>query len=174
MHMRWKSIIDKCLQDGLILSNIWLLMKNKMLIVCAHVKSPQLCSTLCDPMDCSPPGSSVHGILQARILEWVTMPSSGSSDPGIKPTSLMFPVLAVGFFTTSTTWEARILLRPEEPGGLQPIGQQRVRHDWSNLAHTHISQNKNQQSNTSKVFTLPTFPCTTTWVYVYSQSLSDI
>ena len=104
-------------------------MKNKMLIVCAHAKSPQLCSTLCDPMDCSPPGSSVHGILQARILEWVTMPSSGSSDPGIKPTSLMFPVLAVGFFTTSTTWEARILLRPEEPGGLQPIGQQRVRHD---------------------------------------------
>ena len=37
---------------------------------------------LCDPMDCSPPGSSVHGILQARILEWVAMPSSrGSSRP---------------------------------------------------------------------------------------------
>ena len=36
----------------------------------------------CDPMDCSPPGSSVHGILQARILEWVTMPSSReSSEP---------------------------------------------------------------------------------------------
>ena len=33
-------------------------------------------STLCDPMDCSPPGSSVHGILQARILEWVAMPFS--------------------------------------------------------------------------------------------------
>ena len=33
--------------------------------------------TLCDPMDCNPPGSSVHGILQARILEWVAMPSSG-------------------------------------------------------------------------------------------------
>ena len=38
--------------------------------------------TLCDPMDCSPPGSSVHGILQARILEWVAMSSSrGSSQP---------------------------------------------------------------------------------------------
>ena len=36
----------------------------------------QSCLTLCDPMDCSPPGSSVHGILQARILEWVTIPSS--------------------------------------------------------------------------------------------------
>ena len=33
----------------------------------------------CDPMDCSPPGSSVHGISQARILEWVAMPSSGGS-----------------------------------------------------------------------------------------------
>ena len=39
-------------------------------------------STLCDPMDGSPPGSSVHGILQARILEWVALPSSrGSSQP---------------------------------------------------------------------------------------------
>ena len=42
----------------------------------------QLCPTLCNPMDCSQPGSSVHGILQARILEWVAMPSSrGSSRP---------------------------------------------------------------------------------------------
>ena len=39
-------------------------------------KSLQSCPTLCDPMDCSPPGSCVHGILQARILEWVAMPSS--------------------------------------------------------------------------------------------------
>ena len=42
----------------------------------------QSCLTLCDPMDCSPPGSSAHGILQARILEWVAMPSSrGYSQP---------------------------------------------------------------------------------------------
>ena len=39
----------------------------------------QSCLTLCDPMDCSPPGSSVHGILQARTLEWVTISSSGRS-----------------------------------------------------------------------------------------------
>ena len=38
-----------------------------------YAKSLQLCPTLCDPMDGSPPGSSVHGILQARILEWVAM-----------------------------------------------------------------------------------------------------
>ena len=44
-----------------------------------HAKSLQLCPTLNDPMDCSLPGSSVHGILQARILEWVAMPSSRGS-----------------------------------------------------------------------------------------------
>ena len=42
----------------------------------------QSCPTLCDPMDCSPPGSSVHGIFQARILEWVAISfSRGSSRP---------------------------------------------------------------------------------------------
>ena len=42
----------------------------------------QLCPTLCDPMDCSLPGSSVHGIFQARILEWVAIPfSRRSSQP---------------------------------------------------------------------------------------------
>ena len=41
----------------------------------------QSCPTLCDPMDCSPPGSSVHGILQARILEWVAIPFSRVSSP---------------------------------------------------------------------------------------------
>ena len=51
------------------------------------VLATQLCLTLCKAMDYSPPGSSVHGILQARILEWVAIPpSSGSSDPGIEPT----------------------------------------------------------------------------------------
>ena len=46
------------------------------------VKSLQSCPTLCDPMNCSPPGSFVHGILQARILEWVAVFSSrGSSKP---------------------------------------------------------------------------------------------
>ena len=49
---------------------------------CMHAKSLQSCLTLCHPMDCSLPDPSVHGILQARILEWVAMPSStGSSWP---------------------------------------------------------------------------------------------
>ena len=64
----------------------------------------QSCPTLCDPMDCSPPGSSVLGILQARILEWIAMHFfRGSSQPGIEPTPLISLALAGGFFTTSTT-----------------------------------------------------------------------
>ena len=46
-----------------------------------HAKSLQLCPTLCDSMDCSQPGSSVPGILQARILEWVATPSSRGFSP---------------------------------------------------------------------------------------------
>ena len=48
--------------------------------VCLVTRS---CLTLCDPMDCSPPGFSVHGILQARILKWVTTPSPRGSNPGL-------------------------------------------------------------------------------------------
>ena len=55
----------------------------------------QLCSMLCDPMVCSPPGSSVHGILQARRLEWVAVLSSrGLPNPGIEPRS---PTLQADF-----------------------------------------------------------------------------
>ena len=54
----------------------------------ARVHPLQSCPTLCGPTDRSPPGSSVHGILQARILEWVVMPPPGDlPNPGIKPVS---------------------------------------------------------------------------------------
>ena len=48
-------------------------------LTCAgvHAKKLQVCLTVCDPKGCSPQGSSVHGVFQARILEWVAMPSSG-------------------------------------------------------------------------------------------------
>ena len=48
-------------------------------VACVVWSVAQLCTTLCDPTDCSPPGSSVHGILQARILEWFAMPFSRRS-----------------------------------------------------------------------------------------------
>ena len=53
-----------------------------------RAKSLPLCPTLCDPMDYSLLGSSVHGILQARILEWLPFLSPGDlPDPGIEPRS---------------------------------------------------------------------------------------
>ena len=69
----------------------------------AYMLSIQLCLTLCDSMDRSPPGSSVHGIPQARILEWVAMPSSRGSSQSRDQTHvclLASPALAGGFFTT--------------------------------------------------------------------------
>ena len=70
----------------------------------------QSCLTLCDPTTVySPSGSSIHGFLQPRILEWVAAPfSRGLPNLGIEPTSLMSPALAGGFFTTSDPWEAHI------------------------------------------------------------------
>ena len=66
----------------------------------AAAKSLQSCPTLCDPIDGSPPGSPIPGILQARILEWVAMSSSRDlPDPGIEPVCLTSPALAGGFFT---------------------------------------------------------------------------
>ena len=65
-----------------------------------HAKLLQSCPTLWDPMDCSPPGSSVHGILQARILEWVAISSSrGSSPPRDQKCICCVSCIAGGFFT---------------------------------------------------------------------------
>ena len=64
-------------------------MVNFMLCVfCVHVQSLSSCPTLSNSMDCSLPGSSVHGLLQVRMLKWITISFSGDLlDPGIKPRS---------------------------------------------------------------------------------------
>ena len=67
-------------------------------------KSLQSYLTPCDRTDCSLPDSSVHGILQARILQWVAMPSCRGSSQTRDPTHfLTSPALAGGFFTTRAT-----------------------------------------------------------------------
>ena len=69
-------------------------------MLCVHAQSLQLCPTLCNPMHSSPPGSSVLGILQARILEWVAMPSSwGSSWPKDWICISCISCIVGGFFT---------------------------------------------------------------------------
>ena len=71
-YSKWRIILISSLKNSQV----------KYVCACMHVKSLQSCVTLCDSMDCSPPGSSVHGVLQVRILEWVVIPfSRGSSRP---------------------------------------------------------------------------------------------
>ena len=78
------------------LNHILKIAQMTMLCVCPCVLSRFSRVQLCDPMDCSPPDSSVHGILQARILGWVAVPASrGSSNPGIKSASPAAPALRV-------------------------------------------------------------------------------
>ena len=77
--------------------------------VCVCIKSLQLCLTLCDPVDCSPLSMSF-----SRQEYWSGLPCPPPGDlphPGMEPMSLMSFALAGGFFTTSATWEASLLVR---------------------------------------------------------------
>ena len=97
MKAEWSH---KCHSRG-----ITVILYSPLVCVCA-----QSSLTVCNPMDCSLPGSSIHGLFQGRILEWVAMPSSrGSSWPRARTLSSCVS-LAGEFFTTSTTWEACIAL----------------------------------------------------------------
>ena len=83
-------------------AGFWCTTVNQVCVLCLVTQSSL---TLCNPRDCSPPGSSVHGILQTRILEWVAMPSSrGSSQPR---NLTRVSCIAGGFFTRSATREAQ-------------------------------------------------------------------
>ena len=81
--------------------------------VCVHAKSLPSCPIHCDPVDCSPPGSSVHGILQARILECVALLSSRGSSGLMDRTCVSYvSCLTGGFLTTSATWDAANPMSP--------------------------------------------------------------
>ena len=73
----------------------------------------QSCLTLCDPMDCSPPGSSVHGILQARVLEWIAISfSRESSRPRDQTRVSRIPGRCFNLWATSEAHWTGILLGP--------------------------------------------------------------
>ena len=124
-------------------------------------KVAQSCPTLCDPMDYSPPGSSVHGIFQARVLERVAISfSRGSSQHrdrtwvsciagrrfiawATREVSLETQVQFLGWedcLAKELANHSSILVWripwTEEPGRLQSMGLQRVRHDW--VTNTHV------------------------------------
>ena len=109
-HLRWvrskKVISVRSVIAGFLHS--WKLetRQQSRLGVCSASQSSQ---SLCNPVDCGPPGSSVHGVFPARLLEWVAVSHSRwPLDPGIEPGSLASPALAGGFFTTVPPGKLRI------------------------------------------------------------------
>ena len=102
--------------------------------VWVHAKSLQLCLTLCDPTDWSPPGSSVHGILQARIMKFPCPPPRDLPNPGIEPAPLTSPALVGWIFTTSTSWEALAQFQPPLLKQVcKPLWLQ-----WAGMSELHI------------------------------------
>ena len=128
------------------------------------------CLTLCDPMDCSWPGSSVHGIFQARILEWVAISYPRDlSDPWIKPSSLVPPASASRFFTTAPPGKPSpgpFSRLPERPPCLQrarcELECRRLlyTHGWSlwkDMVMSFESYNANSSGSSGKIASLSLF-----------------
>ena len=102
------------------LSHVWkFLIYSRLYIyvcvcVCVCVRAcvgAQWCPTLFNSMDCSLPGSSVHGICQAIILAWLPFPSPGDlPDPGTEPLSLVSLALAGGFFTSLISFKGFMVI----------------------------------------------------------------
>ena len=83
----------------------------------SEVLVTQSCPTLCNTLDCSPPGSSVHGILQARILEWVSIPfSKGSSHPKDQTQVSCIAGRFLTFWVTSGATRSSKALPKAKPG----------------------------------------------------------
>ena len=110
------ALLSYCEITAWNINSYWkIFVENKVLLFCMSFKlwryfpylmqggmHAQSCPTLWDTMDYSPPGSSVHEISQARILEWLAIfYSMDLSDPWIKPMSPEFPALASTFFITA-------------------------------------------------------------------------
>ena len=93
----------------------------------------QSCLTLCDPVDCSLSGSSIHGIFQTRILEWGAISfSRGSSWP--RDWTQVSRIAGKCFMAPHSSTLAWRIPGTGEPGGLPSVGSHRVGHDWSDLA----------------------------------------
>ena len=133
-------------------------------MLCSVLKS---CLTLCDPMDYSPPGSSVHGVFQARVLKRIAISfSRGSRHPGVEPMSPVSPTVAGGLFTTkppglslsSVQFTCSVL-----SGSLQPHGLQHARlpcpSPTPGVAQTHglLAGDAIQPSHPLSSPSLPTF-----------------
>ena len=110
--------------------------KNNEERMCMRAKLLQCYVTLCDPIDCSPPGSSVHGISQARILEWVSMPSSRGSSWPRNPTCIS--CTAGGFFTAEPLGKPLLYRVLQKNTFVTQWQRSEKKNGWSRKAHVDI------------------------------------
>ena len=118
------------LQEGMATHSPW----TEEPTAAAAAKSRQSCPTLCDPIDGSPPDSSVPGILQARTLEWVAISFSSAWKWKVKVKSLSHVLLFATPWTAAHQASPSMGFSRQEYGGLQSMGLQRV---WHNRTTKH-------------------------------------
>ena len=130
----------------------WVNVLGKVCVCVCSVASA--CLTLCDPMNGSPPLSSVHEILHTRILEWVAMSSPGDLPyPGIKPALPASPALHVDSFIHWVTWEV------QEKYALNPYFQFWFIASWLKQVTKQKKTTKTEQKETA----IPMGPTTFSW-----------
>ena len=105
----------------------------------SEMKAAQSCATLCNSMDCSLPGSSVHGILQARILEWVAIPFSRESSKPRDQTQVS--CTAGSFFTSWATREAQYM-KGIRPSWVYFRNARFISHEGLSIICWHIKRGK--------------------------------
>ena len=103
-HLRWSYVLQHWLT---VLWTYSLTLCSRMFGL-SFTLCAQSCPAPCDPVDCGPPASTVHGILQARIPEWVVIPYSRGSSPPRDQTCISCIVRQILYYWA--TWEARVLL----------------------------------------------------------------
>ena len=103
-----------------------------------HTEVAQLCPTLCDPMDCSPPGSSIHGIFQAWILEWVAVSFSRcpSADGWIRK---LWCIYTMEYYSAikKNTFESDLMMWVKLEPFIQSEVSQKEKHQYSILMHIY-------------------------------------
>ena len=117
-HYPCFPVISVCMKYIFFYFNLWVSFTLKWVSAAAAAKSHQLCPTLCDPIDGSPPGSSIPGILQARTLEWVGISFSNAWKWKVKVKSLSH----VWLFRTHGLQPSRLLHPWEFPGKSTGVG----------------------------------------------------
>ena len=124
--------------------DLWDNMKNtNICIMCVQsVLVTQSCLTLCDPMDCSPPGFSLYGIFQAKIMEWVAIPFSRGSSPPRDQTRVS---CIIGRFFT--IWATREMSEGEETEkGSGKIFEEIMAENFPNMGKEIVNQTQEIES----------------------------